>query len=308
MTSASSCNLRSPISEVGLTNLRGSRSVALFPPPVRNSIAPSTTFDASPPESPTEEPPTALSRVVLNSKTWRDDELPGIPPTASPQLQSPVKLDPLRTRSKRNWTIVKPGIATLDQLSAPTPPPTCPIPEIPVIQPFVPSPISTAPTIPPRSSSRLASARQTVPSPMSRTNSTSTSVDDLGRRTSQDTITTSSVTSSPSDYLSSGRSTAATSVSSSPSETTAPLKTRVGAFSLRKVEEMGAGELLREGFDSRIFRGEGGKGDQDRRELQRRIDLALSEVEKLALEESDGEISDGESEVLSPGVRVRGMT
>ena len=78
----------------------------------------------------------------------------------------------------------------------------------------------------------------------------------------------------------------------------------MGALSLRKVEEMGSGEPLREGFGSRIFRTEAGKGEQDRRELQRRIDLALSEVEKLALEESDGEITDGENEVLSPGVRV----
>jgi hypothetical protein len=93
-------------------------------------------------------------------------------------------------------------------------------------------------------------------------------------------------------------------VSSSPSEITAPLKTRVGALSLRKVEEMGSGEPLREGFDSRLFRGEGGKGEQDRREFQRRIDLALSEVEKLALEESEGEMTDGENEVLSPRVRV----
>jgi hypothetical protein len=75
-------------------------------------------------------------------------------------------------------------------------------------------------------------------------------------------------------------------------------------LSLRKVEEMGSGEPLREGFDPRIYRTEAGKGEQDRREFQRRIDLALSEVEKLALEESDGEITDGENEVLSPGVRV----
>ena len=64
---------------------------------------------------------------------------------------------------------------------------------------------------------------------------------------------------------------------------------------------MGSGEPLREGYDFRIFRSE---GHQDRREFQRRIDLALSEVEKLALEESDGEITDGENEVLSPAVRV----
>ena len=106
-------------------------------------------------------------------------------------------------------------------------------------------------------------------------------------------MTTSSVTSSPSDY--SGRhsttSTAATSVSSSPSETLL-LKTR-GALSLRKVEEMGSGEPLRERFDTRIFRAEA-KGEIERREFQRRIDLALSEVEKLALEESDAEGSDVE--------------
>jgi len=62
---------------------------------------------------------------------------------------------------------------------------------------------------------------------------------------------------------------------------------------------MGSGQPLREGFDPRIYRTEAGKGEWDRREFQRRIDLALSEVEKLALEESDGE-----NEVLSPGVRV----
>ena len=77
----------------------------------------------------------------------------------------------------------------------------------------------------------------------------------------------------------------------------------MGALSLRKVEEMGSGEPLREGFDSRIYRSEG-KGEQDRREFQRQIDFALSEVEKLALEESDGEITDGENEVLSRAVRV----
>jgi len=105
---------------------------------------------------------------------------------------------------------------------------------------------------------------------------------------------TTSVTSSPSDY--SGRhsnaSTTATSVASSPSEVTLPLKTR-GVLSLRKVEEMGSGEPLRQGFDSRIFRVEMERGkDIDREEFQRRIDLALSEVEKLALEESDGEVED----------------
>lgn len=107
-------------------------------------------------------------------------------------------------------------------------------------------------------------------------------------------MTTSSVTSSPSDY--SGRhsnaSTSATSVSSSPNEVTLPLKTR-GALSLRKVEEMGSGEPLRQGFDSRIFRVEMERAkDIDREEFQRRIDLALSEVEKLAMEESDGEPED----------------
>ena len=299
MISASSSNLRSPRSEVASTNLRSARSVAHFPsPPVHTSIAPSSNFDASPPESPTEEPPpTALSRVRMNSKTWRDDELPGIAPSASPELQSPIKLETPRIRSNRNWPLVKAGITTQDQLSAPTPPPTCPIPEIPVIQLSIPSPVSTAaPTIPPRSSSRLASARKAAPSPVSRTNSTSASIDKPRRRRSQDTITTSSVTSSPSDYQHSGRSTAATSVSSSPSEITLPLKPRMAPFSSRKFENMGRREPLRAELDWRIFRGEG-KAEQDRREFQRRIDLALSEVEKLALEESDGEMTDGEYEV-----------
>jgi hypothetical protein len=116
-------------------------------------------------------------------------------------------------------------------------------------------------------------------------------------------MTTSSVTSSPSDC--SGRhsttSTAATSVSSS--SETLPLKTR-GALSLRKVEEIGSGGPLRERFDTRIFRVEA-KGEIERREFQRRIDLALSEVEKLALEESDIEGSDGENEVLRNPAPVR---
>ena len=75
-----------------------------------------------------------------------------------------------------------------------------------------------------------------------------------------------------------------------------------GGLSLRKVEEMGSGRSFREGFDMRIFRGEG--KEAERREFQRRIDLALSEVEKLALEESDGEVSDGENEGLTPVILV----
>jgi hypothetical protein len=120
--------------------------------------------------------------------------------------------------------------------------------------------------------------------------------EDVGRRGSQDTMTTSSVTSSPSDYSrNSGMSTAATSIASSPGDSALPLKMK--GLSLRKVEEMGSGEALREGFDLRVY----GKGEiEQRREFQRRIDLALSEVEKLALEESDGEGSDGENEVLAP--------
>jgi hypothetical protein len=66
---------------------------------------------------------------------------------------------------------------------------------------------------------------------------------------------------------------------------------------------MGGGEPLRERFDtsqrfdSRIYRS--GKEDE-RREFQRRIDLALSEVEKLALEESDVEGDDDGEGVLVP--------
>jgi hypothetical protein len=120
-------------------------------------------------------------------------------------------------------------------------------------------------------------------------------------------MTTSSVTSSPSDC--SGRlsttSTAATSVSSSPGETY-PLKTR-GVISLRKVEEMGSWEPLHERFDTTIFRAEA-KGEIERREFQRRIEFALSEVEKLALEESDAECSDIENEVLRTKAAARVAT
>ena len=67
---------------------------------------------------------------------------------------------------------------------------------------------------------------------------------------------------------------------------------------------MVSGEPLHEDFDTKIFRSEG-EGDVDRREFQRRIDIALSEAEKLALEESDAEASDGENdEVLAPAVRA----
>jgi hypothetical protein len=137
---------------------------------------------------------------------------------------------------------------------------------------------------------------------MSRTN-VSTTPDDLGRRTSQDTMTTSSVTSSPSD--SSGRhsnaSTAATSVSPSPSEQIIPPKGRT-ALTLRKVGEMLSVEPLREGFETHVFRSEG-KEEVDH-EFRRRMDLALSEVEKLALEERDAEVSDDETEVPTPRVWV----
>jgi len=61
------------------------------------------------------------------------------------------------------------------------------------------------------------------------------------------------------------------------------------------VEEMGSGGPLREGFESRMYRS--GKEDE-RKEFQRRIDLALSEVEKLALEESDVEGDDEGEGVL----------
>src|SRR6202044_3856722 len=177
-----------------------------FPSPPTRPPGPTPIFDASPPQTPTESPvPPALGKVTrMNSKTWRDDELPGLPVIITPpqpQLGSPAKLEPKR---KRNWTLVKPGIATLDSLqglnaaslnaalNAPTPPPTCPIPEVPSLHMG-----GVAPLIPPRSSSRLASARQALPSVMTRTESESS---DMGRRGSQDTITTSSVTSSPSDY------------------------------------------------------------------------------------------------------------
>lgn len=117
-------------------------------------------------------------------------------------------------------------------------------------------------------------------------------------------MTTSSVTSSPSDC--SGRhsttSTAATSVSSSPGETY--LSKARGVISLRKVEEMGSWEPLHERFDTRIFRAEA-KGEIERREFQRRIEFALSEVEKLALEESDAEGSDVENEVLRTRAAAR---
>ena len=300
MTSASSTNLRYLSHEHQPGAIRSSRSLTNFPlPPSR---AASNTFDGSPPESPTAPTlPANLGRTRMNSKTWREDELPGLATgNATPQLQSPVKLDPPRTRSRhKNWHLVKPGLAKLDTLSAPTPPPACPIPDIHVSQPPT---NPSAPVIPPRSSSRLASARNAAPTPTSRESS---SIDEVGRRTSQDTITTSSLTSSPSDY--SGRhsttSTAATSVSSSPGETTAPLKMRGRQLSLRKVEEMGSGEPLKEHFDAKIFGAEG-KSEFDRQEFRRRIDLALSEVEKLALEESEGEFSDGENDILKPAVRM----
>jgi hypothetical protein len=294
MTSASSTNLRY-LTEQHTTNLRASRSLNHFPsPPTRNnSIQP---FDASPPESPTEVLPARLEKTRMNSKTWREDELPGIGVAKeSPQLASPVKLESHRSRRGRNWTLIKPGVATLDQLAAPTPPPTCPIPEPPV---QFTSP-GIAPVIPPRSSSRLASARHALPS-MSRASS---STDDTGRRSSQDTVTTSSVTSSPSEYSERSTSTVATSVVSSPAEQTAPLKPRAGVLSLRKIEEMGSGEPLREGFDARMYRVD--LKEQARQlEFQRRIDLALSEVERLALEESADELSETENEPAEATINV----
>jgi hypothetical protein len=298
MASASSSNVRYIPSESS-TKLRYSKSIGQFPaPPIQTSVASIATFDASPPASPNEV--RANHRPTrMNSKTWREDELPGLAATASsiPQLASPVKLEPHRTRSRqlRNWTLIKPGISTLDSLAAPTPPPTCPIPDIPVNVTSLPL---TAPIIPPRSSSRLASARQACPMPTPRVRMT----DELGRRMSQDTMTTSSVTSSPSDYSArhSTTSTTATSVSS-PNEITLPLKTRV-ALSLRKVEEMGSGEPLHQGFGTRMFRVEQEREKEiDPMEFRRRIDLAWSEVEKLAVEESDAEF---EEKVSKPGVHV----
>src|SRR5271156_6656363 len=60
------------------TNLRASRSLGHFPyPPARNSLSPSNTFDASPPESPTDPSPHVqvnLGRTRMNSKTWKEDE------------------------------------------------------------------------------------------------------------------------------------------------------------------------------------------------------------------------------------------
>ena len=230
----------------------------------------------------------------MNSKTWRSDELPGLPvagpstssPLAAPQLASPVKLEP---RKRKNWTLVKPGLAALEQLGAPTPPPTCPIPDVPIQQAG-----GVAPLIPPRSSSRLASARHAAP--MKRSEST-----DSGRRGSNDTNSTVSVNSSPSDYSSRESSTSsATSVSSSPSETW-PLKSR-GALNLRKVEEMDSGEALRDAFDTTVYPRRG--KEDERKEFQRRIDLALSEVEKLALEESDVEGEEDGEGVLTPALRV----
>lgn len=234
----------------------------------------------------------------MNSNTWREDELPGIAVSnPTPQLQSPVKLNITRSRSRlKNWHLVKPGLTKLDMLAAPTPPPTCPIPDIPVSTPAAPS---TAPIIPPRSSSRLASARHAVPSTRSRESSTT---EEIGRRTSQDTMTASSIASFPSDY--SGRhsttSTAATSVSSSPGDPVAPAKTRGRQLSLRKVEEMGCGEPLKVGFNTKIFHGM----ETESRDFHRKLDLALHEVEKLALEESEGETSDGETDISPGGLRA----
>jgi hypothetical protein len=65
---------------------------------------------------------------------------------------------------------------------------------------------------------------------------------------------------------------------------------------------MGSGETLRDGFEARIYQ-RSGKEDE-RKEFQRRIDLALSEVEKLALEESDVEGEEDGEGVLVPVLRV----
>jgi hypothetical protein len=280
MTSASSSTLRyTPDvhrvpSSVG--TLRSARSLNSFPE--APASRPPAVFDASPPQSPTD--PNArqgnLRPTRMNSKTWREGELPGLvvrpparqttptqsppmpqrrasfispssspptthlPPTeplkslttlppAQPLNVSPPRPPITRTRSLRTWTLVKPGLATTTQNHAPTPPPTCPIPAIPLsgVSPGV------APMIPPRSSSRLAATR----------------------RISQDTV---SVTSAISDYSgrNSNASTSATSIASLP----------------------------------RIECGE----------FQRRIEIALTEVEKLALEESDGE-SEVETVVMTKG-------
>jgi hypothetical protein len=65
---------------------------------------------------------------------------------------------------------------------------------------------------------------------------------------------------------------------------------------------MGSGETLRDGFGSRIYQRTG--KEDERKEFQRRIDLALSEVEKLALEESDVEGEEDGEGVLVPVLRV----
>lgn len=124
---------------------------------------------------------------------------------------------------------------------------------------------------------------------------------DSGRRGSNDTNSTVSVNSSPSDYSSRESSaSSATSVSSSPSEAW-PLKSR-GALNLRKVDEMDSGEAFRDEFDTTIYQRTG--KEDERKEFQRRIDLALSEVEKLALEESDVEGEEDGEGVLTPALRV----
>ena len=64
---------------------------------------------------------------------------------------------------------------------------------------------------------------------------------------------------------------------------------------------MGSGESLRPSFNTRIFRVEPEfEKDIDREEFRRRVDLALSEAEMLAMEESDGE-----TEVDTPTIRIR---
>jgi hypothetical protein len=65
---------------------------------------------------------------------------------------------------------------------------------------------------------------------------------------------------------------------------------------------MDSGEALRDAFDTTVYPRRG--KEDERKEFQRRIDLALSEVEKLALEESDVEGEEDGEGVLTPALRV----
>ena len=102
MTSASSSNLRYLASD-HTANLRPSRSIGHFPsPPARTSRATPNNFDASPPLSPTDPAPASLGRTRMNSKTWRDDELPGlitayIHPSTSISRQIGTSTDSIQT-------------------------------------------------------------------------------------------------------------------------------------------------------------------------------------------------------------------